>query len=202
MEVLRSARVIGVPTTDKSSANVDESEEKGSGPALRDPRASTGELPSSYGEARVVLLPVHPHLGHVYWDISPGDLEKAESARAVLRFHDLTGVVLDQMNAPESFDVEIELEARNWYVQLPTPERSYRVDLGFRTQDGRFDSIARSNTAETPRSGPSMKREDRYLLVTGDYEQVKLLPPEGPDGPASQQAMQKKGSRPSETVED
>jgi len=143
-----------------------------------------GDLPDSYGETRVVLLPVDPYLVHVYWDVASGELEGAKKplgedyrrAQATLRFYDITYIMFDGTNAHSSFDVDIELQARNWYVHLWSPEKSYCVDLGFRTEDGRFVSIARSNIVETPRAMPSIRVEERYMLVEGDYERVEIVP--------------------------
>ncbi|MBZ5622134.1 MAG: DUF4912 domain-containing protein, partial [Acidobacteriia bacterium] len=39
-------------------------------------------------------------------------------------------------------------------VHLWSPEKSYVVDLGYRTEEGEFLRVARSNIAEVPRVGP------------------------------------------------
>lgn len=154
---------------------------------LREP----GDLPDAYNETRVVLLPVDPYLVHVYWEVAPGELENAkrhlgedaQQAQAVLRFYDITSIMFDGSKAHSVFDVDIELQARNWYVHLWSPEKSYCVDLGFRTEEGRFIPLARSNVAETPRAWPSEKGEERFMLVIGDYERVEILPLNPPFSP-------------------
>lgn len=152
--------------------------------APREAPIEPGDLPDSYGDTKVVLLPVDPYLVHVYWDVAPGELEKTKThlgegpqhVQATLRFYDITSIIFDGSNAHSVFDVDIELQARNWYVHLWSPERSYCVDLGFRTKDGRFVPIARSNVAETPRAWPLERGEERFMLVTGNYERVEILP--------------------------
>lgn len=156
--------------------------------ALREVPIEPGDLPDSYDETRVVLLPVDPYLAHVYWEVAPGELEKAKShlgedaqqAQATLRFYDITHIIFDGSNAHSFFDVDIELQARNWYVHLWSPEKSYYADLGFRTEDGRFVPIAQSNVAEIPRAWPLGRGEERYMLVTGNYERVEIIPPPSP----------------------
>ncbi|MGH2769902.1 MAG: DUF4912 domain-containing protein [Actinomycetota bacterium] len=138
---------------------------------LHEVGSSPDELPSSYGETRVVLLPVDPYLVHAYWDLSRSDRQRASSASGALRFFDVT-------SAEARFDVEIELAARNWYVPLRSPGKSYRVELGRRTEDGEFVAIAGSNPIEMPRASPSADRETHHLLVVGDYEQVEPIPAE------------------------
>jgi len=141
------------------------------------------ELPDSDEETKVVLLPVNPYLVHVYWGIAPRDADVLErvfgrpgpGAQPVLRFYDISQAILDATNAPSQFDVEIDLQAGNWYVHLENPAKSYCIDLGLRTAGGGFHRLAQSNVAETARAWPSDKVDESYLLVTGDYSQVEKV---------------------------
>jgi hypothetical protein len=146
------------------------------------------ELPRSQAETEVVLLSVDPHLIYAYWDVTPADLKRTkrraakefEGAAAVLRFHDLTGIV-ERENIPQNyFDVEIDLEARNWFVPLWSSGRTYRVQLGFRTPGGRFLSLALSNIAFSPSAALGEDTEERYIQVTDDHEILEF-----PGEPAS-----------------
>ena len=84
------------------------------------------ELPDSYGETKVVLLPVEPYLLNVYWDVFFTELEKAKHqlgdeygrSQAILRCYDITNIISDGTNAHSFFDVRIDLLAKNWYVHL------------------------------------------------------------------------------------
>jgi hypothetical protein len=69
------------------------------------------------------------------------------------------------VRAAGSFDVEVELGSRNWYVHLLSPEKAYIVDLGFRGTDGRFHRIARSNRVETPRAWPCGEAGEQSMHV-------------------------------------
>jgi hypothetical protein len=144
-----------------------------------DDPSSSSSLPSSFGETNVMLVPVDPTTAHVYWDVSPADLKKSGSAQAVLRFYDIKGESFDGTNARGFFDVAIDLGAGSSYASLGSTEGSCQVDLGFMREDGRFVTLARSNTAQRPRSAPSTRREERSMLVTGGYDQVQLFP-QGP----------------------
>lgn len=144
------------------------------------------ELPETYGETKIVLVPVHPFLVHVYWDLSPEHLTKIISRKRrsrsskgpwpTLRFYDTTGSGDAEVQG-DSFDVDVELQAMNWYVHIWKPARSYVVELGLRTAQGKFIPIARSDGARVAPASPSKSREERYLLVTGDYEQVEPVSP-------------------------
>ncbi len=133
-------------------------------------------LPESYGRTRVVLLPVDPYLMHVYWEITPRDMEQARRRtrglqyQAALRFHDISETPSDRANSQNQFDVDIELAPGNWYVRLWSPEKRYFVDLGLRTEDGNFMKIARSNVAATPRAQPSNHIDEHYLPITVDLQ--------------------------------
>ena len=161
--------------------------EESSSETLESPRELTsepGDLPDSYGETRVVLLPVDPYLVHVYWEVTFVELEKAKDklgdeygrSQTVLRCYDITNIIFDGTNAHSSFDVHIDLKAKNRYVSLRSPDKSYFVELGFKTEDSRFYPIARSNIAETPRARPAPKSDEHYMLVAGDYDLVEAVP--------------------------
>jgi len=129
--------------------------------------------PDSKPESRIRLLLVDPYLLHAYWEIIDEDLETARSqlvsagtqVKPVLRFYDITYIVFDGKNSHGFFDVEIDLTARNWYVHLWSPEKSYCADLGLKTPEGRLLTLARSNVAHTPAVWPSISEEERDVPV-------------------------------------
>ncbi len=132
-----------------------------------------GKLPESYDQTRVVVLPIHPYLVHVYWEVAPGDVEKdrqrlpeADRApQACLRFYDITYIDFDGTNAHGWFDVDIELGAENWYVELWSANKSYCVDLGLRSAAGDFLPLARSNIVQTAPDQPSVNIQERYSFL-------------------------------------
>jgi hypothetical protein len=129
-------------------------------------------------ESRVVLLPVEPYLIHVYWDVTGKDIEKAKQllgdgygqSGTVLRFYDVTNIIYDGTNAHGFFDVDIDLQAKDWYVDLWSSDKSYFVDLGFKTGNGFFLSLARSSIARIPCARPATKVDEQYMLVVEDAE--------------------------------
>jgi hypothetical protein len=179
-------------TTDAKSMDTHQNEkqdkvEESSSEALESHRTLTsepGDLPGSYNETRVVLLPVEPYLLHVYWEVTPVELEKAKhqlfdehgQSQAILRCYDVTNIVYDGMNAHGFFDVYIDLLSKSRYVHLWSPEKSYFVELGFKTEDGRFYPIARSNIAQIPPDWPAPKSDEHYMHVAGDYDLLQTVP--------------------------
>ena len=134
-------------TMDNHQTQKQDKVEESSSEAIESPRklmSEPGDLPGSYGESRVVLLPVEPYLLHVYWNVTPAELDKAKhqineehaQSQAILRCYDITNTIIDGTNANGSFDVHIDLLSKCWYVHLWSPEKSYFIELGFKTEDG------------------------------------------------------------------
>jgi hypothetical protein len=148
------------------------------------------DLYDEYCESRVVLLPVKPYLIHAYWDVTSNDIEKAKQrlgddygqSQAILRFYDVTNIIYDGTNAHGFFDVDIDLKSKGWYVDLWSPDKSYFVDLGFKTGDGLFLLLARSSVVKTPCAWPAPKVDEHYMLVAEDAENglSKIKVPEEP----------------------
>ena len=111
-------------------------------------------MPFSYNQTRLELLVRDPEWAYSWWDFS-GDtwnwmtkiFLKDPGARAKLRIHNLSHRA--------SYDLDIDLEAKNWYVNLGLPDTEFEAELGLLDSHGHFHLIAKSNRVRTPRNGPS-----------------------------------------------
>jgi hypothetical protein len=138
------------------------------------------DLPGSYGETRAVLMAIEPYLLHVYWEVTSDELEKARhwfdddhaQSQTVLRFYDVTNTVVDHGKAYGFFDVDIDLYSRSRYVHLWSPDKSYFVELGFKTEDGRFFPLVRSNVAKTPSAWPAPRVDEQDTAVQGNLKKA------------------------------
>jgi len=139
-----------------------------------------GELPASYGKNRLVLLPVDPYLMYTYWELASA-APPTTGARAVLRFHE--SPISSGVEVSRPFDVEVELAAGNWYVHLWSPEKIYHADLGVRSEDGTFLSLAQSNTVRTPPAGPMAQDTALEPAAPQQPEPTAELVPEPIPGP-------------------
>ncbi|MEA1932973.1 MAG: DUF4912 domain-containing protein [Thermodesulfobacteriota bacterium] len=116
------------------------------------------DLPDSYGETRVVLLPVEPGRDYVYWEVTENDFEQTKSGlpdghgqtETILRFTDSDN---------KSFDVTVVPEAKSCYVDHPTPGQFYVAELGLKTADSGFLPISQSNEEETLKAAPVPRSE-------------------------------------------
>jgi len=145
-------------------------------------------LPEAYGETRLVLMPIDPFWVHAYWELSAQDeremcarAEKgAGRARWILRVYDVTGIPFEGSNAHSSFDVEISPPARNWYINLWSPQKSLGAELGLVAPDGTFFPLTRSNVAHTPAAWISPHTEESWMKV--DWRPQAALQPHSCSG--------------------
>lgn len=138
-----------------------------------------GDLPDSYGEDRVILLPREPQWAYVYWDISPQKQQqlKAQGGKYfTIRLYDVTDINLESQypqNVQEFLCGDI---ARAWYLPIPVSDRIYVVDIGYRCEDGRWLQIARSPQVKIPAIYPSNLVGDVFTTIRWeqDLPQEKL----------------------------
>ena len=142
------------------------------------PEFLPADLPFSYGSTRLVLLVRDPQWAYAYWDFSGETWEwiqqffkKDPRVSVKLRVHNLS--------SGSFFDLDIQLEAKNWYVCVGQANCEFEAELGLVDSKGRFHCIAKSNRVRTPRSGPSEKIdpnwdpknfEEIYRLSGGRYD--------------------------------
>lgn len=133
----------------------------------------SSDIPDHYGRTELVLMVMDPLHLFAYWEVTPESLREAQDAlgaemdgaRAVVRFYDISLIHFDGTNAHHTFDIDIGLEARGWYVPVWTADKSYCADLGFVARTGRFHAIVRSNVIQTPRAGVSGNTDERWMRV-------------------------------------
>lgn len=133
----------------------------------------SSEIPDHYGRTELVLMVMDPLHLFAYWEVTPESLREAQDALgaemdgagAVVRFYDISLIHFDGTNAHHTFDIDIGLEARGWYVPVWTADKSYCADLGFVARTGRFHAIVRSNVIQTPRAGVSGNIDERWMRV-------------------------------------
>jgi hypothetical protein len=147
------------------------------------------DLPGGYGKDRIVVMVRDPYWLHAYWELTRQAVRRAESAlgqewhgaKPILRLLDVGGH--DTSSASETIvrDIDIHGGCNNWYIDVPNPPRSYRLDIGYLSRSGRFYVLARSNVVTTPRAGVSdvidenwadidSKKADRIYAMSGGYD--------------------------------
>lgn len=142
-----------------------------------------GALPENYGDNRLVILPRDPFWFFAYWEYTTERADAArrefgadvwEKAALVLRVYDVTGSSADGVETAPFFDIDIQKQARSWYVKVEKSGRDYIADLGLRLPDGRFYSLLRSNRIRLPVGRISEKTDSQWMAV-GVSEWNKFL---------------------------
>jgi len=135
-------------------------------------RMAPQDLPSEYGEDKIVLQVRDPRWIHAYWEVGQQTFERLRNqlgddfykARRILRVYDVSYIIFNGHNAHRFFDLKITDHANNWYIDTGAPGRSWCVDLGFLLPNGRFIMILRSNTVTTPIDGPSWITDEEWMI--------------------------------------
>jgi hypothetical protein len=130
------------------------------------------DLPYQYGRDKIILQVRDPWWIHAYWEIRGETLERLRDelkdefyrAKRVLRVYDVSHIIFNGTNAHRFFDLHINEEANNWYIDTAGPGRSWCVDLGLLLPSGRFITIVRSNTVSTPIDGPSWVTDEEWMI--------------------------------------
>lgn len=120
---------------------------------------------------------------YAYWEIQPVTERAARSQllpqevaglQSILRVYDVTDRNFPEQPAHRWFDISLSSLATNWYLHTDAPGRSFIVEIGLLTHEGRFLLLARSNRVTAPRFGPSdvideawASAEDLYWKLSG-----------------------------------
>lgn len=130
------------------------------------------DLPDRYGMDKIVLQVRDPWWIHAYWELQEATRQRYRNelggdfyrARLLLRVYDVSQINFNGNNAHSFFDIQINEQANNWYIDTGGPGRSWCVDLGLLLPDGRFITIIRSNTVFTPLEGPSWITDEEWMI--------------------------------------
>jgi hypothetical protein len=101
--------------------------------------------------------------------------ERWHTARPVLRLIEVEAGSTTSTAERVLREIDIHGGVSNWYVHVSDPPNSYRVDIGYLTANGRFYSLARSNSVTTPSPGSSDALDQNWTDVARDYERVFSL---------------------------
>jgi hypothetical protein len=152
---------------------------------LADVDDDLGDLPSEYGTNKIVLMPCEPQWGYVYWDIPQEEKDKLRQRGGVnlfLRLHNTTSADSSYQATFKTLEHIITNEAtNNWYIPIPLSDRHYFVEIGYRCIDGKWLSLARSQSVKIPPLYPSDWQEDIFVSIPWakalNGEKIWQLPP-------------------------
>jgi hypothetical protein len=140
-------------------------------------------LANGHGKDRIVLLVRDPYWLHAYWEVTLASVQRAEAAlredwhgaKPILRLFDVSSEDTTSSSEAPIRDIDIHGSVNNWYIDVPNPPRSYRVDIGYLTRHGRFYTLAHSNIVTTPRAGVSDVIDENWASVQEQFEKIYAM---------------------------
>ena len=119
---------------------------------------------------RLVLMVPDPFWLHAVWEVSMQSVLRAEAAlgqdwhgaKPILRLFDVTSQDTTSTSEAPLRDMPIHGGCSHWYIDVPQPPRSFRVDIGYLSRRGQFYVIARSNVVTPPRAGASEQVDENW----------------------------------------
>ena len=139
------------------------------------------DIPSHYDVTRLVLMPRDPLWIFAYWEMSGSAIGNAKKSLGsdfnkstlTIRMYDVTCIDFNGLNANHSFDIEVSATTNNWYIHLWRDNVSYCADLGFRSPQGHFFQIARSNFITTPSAHIRDKYDEVRMQVRQSRKRIR-----------------------------
>jgi hypothetical protein len=147
--------------------------------AFQSPDKSQGEV-----KDRLVAMVRDSFWLHAYWELTRTGVERAEAAmgrewhgaRPVLRVFEVSGGGGSTTTAERLWrTIEIHGGVNNWYIDVVDPPKSYRLDIGYLSAEGKFFVLCRSNVVSTPVPGTSDAIDGNWAAVAEDFEKVYAL---------------------------
>jgi uncharacterized protein DUF4912 len=139
-----------------------------------EPIADTGlPIPSHYDFDMMRAMAQDPFRIFVYWQLKDDPFERARKifpADSANGFHTTLKLTDETNNISVFFDAAF---AREYWFQV-FPDRTYRVEMGLRSQSRGYIKLLNSQPITTPRAGPSDKEAEdaEYQISADDYLRV------------------------------
>jgi hypothetical protein len=147
---------------------------------------ATGGLDGSNGtpaKDRLVVMVRGPFWLHAYWELTPAGIVRAQAALGELWHAAKPMLRLLEVSSPGAStaaervcrDIAIHGGVTNWYVDVADPPKTYRMEIGYLAANGRFFSLARSNTVSTPAQASSDKLDNHWSDIVENCDKIYAM---------------------------
>jgi hypothetical protein len=130
-----------------------------------------GDLPVSYYEDTLFLVARDPRWLFTYWDFNWSKYPAAAFRGAVKQFF----LKVKTAAGEDAALVEINPEARNWYVAVNAPETAYFAEIGYFDKTGAWVGLVQSGVAVTPSDAVSTEVGADFATVPAHLTFERLL---------------------------
>jgi hypothetical protein len=120
---------------------------------------------------------------HAHWQISRQAIDRVKVAMAenwhaatpVLRVYLIESSTTTSTSESVERDIEIHGGVSNWYIDVAQSPKTFRVCIGYKTANGKFFPVARSNKVTTPRPGANNENDENWSDLAANCEKVYAL---------------------------
>jgi hypothetical protein len=139
--------------------------------------------PDGYKKDRLIVMVRDAYWLHAYWELSRHGVVRAEAAlgqdwhtaRPVLRLLDVSSGATTSTAERVLRHIDVHGGVNNWYVDVQDPPRSYRLDIGYLTANGRFFMLARSNVVTTPQAAATDAIDENWSDVAENFDRIYAM---------------------------
>ena len=132
---------------------------------------------------RVVLLVRDAYWLQACWELLGSSIERARAAMAehwhtakpMLRLVKADSGSTTSASEQIVRDIEIHGGVKTWYIDIPGVSKGYRCDVGYLAANGKFYSLARSNSVTTPRPGSGDSAANDWSEIADNCEKIYAL---------------------------
>ncbi len=130
-----------------------------------------GDLPASYQEDTLFLVARDPRWVFTYWDFDWIKYSASAFRGGVKQFF----LKISTAAGADQALIEINPEARNWYVPVSSPDTAYVAEIGFFEKSGAWNRIVQSGVAVTPADALSRDSVADFATVPAHLTFERLL---------------------------
>jgi uncharacterized protein len=132
---------------------------------------------------RLVVMVRDPFWLHAYWELDRRSINRARVAmnqhwhasRPILRLFQVLreGTIVAARKIER--DIEIHGGVNNWYIDVREPPKTFQLEIGYLSAEGKFFGLARSNVVTTPEAGKENSFDKNWSEVAKDFERIFAL---------------------------
>jgi hypothetical protein len=138
---------------------------------------------NGYTKDRLVVMVRDPYWLHAYWEITRRSMERVRvamgqrwhGARPILRVSEVVRDGTTSTVRKVLRDIEIHGGVNNWYVDVHEPPKTFQLDIGYISPDGKFLCLARSNVVSTPRAASHESFDRNWADVAKDFDRIYAM---------------------------
>lgn len=153
---------------------------------------------------RLVVMVRGPFWLHATWDLTPAGVQRAQaalgqdwhSAKPVLRLIQLSSSGSSTSSERVARDIPIHGGVKNWFIDVSKPPQTYRIEIGYLSERGKFFCLARSNTVSTPPAQSGDSLDTHWGDIALDVEKIYALSGGGESSSDLQELFEEKMQRP------